>query len=117
MMENYYPEGFIPSTGGSIRIVPVELPTVTLKYQTYVQAGSEFDVEVSVSDYDTFPIMLLLDVKNDITTLSYGIAISSEKFIAKLKAPLVAGKYNIKLQENNVYLFNNKDIVVVDYLC
>lgn len=109
-MEEYYPEGFIPTTGGSIRIVPVELPTVSLRYETLVSAGAEFDVEVKVSDCIEFPFTLLLNFNE----LIYAIKIVSDNFTTKLKAPPKAGTYKITLNTETVYLFNNRDIAVVD---
>lgn len=119
MMEQYYPEGFKPTTGGSIRIVPMERPAITLKYETLVEANKEFVVEVSIQDCTTFPLMVFVEAKSEDNSSVYALRATQENFATKFKAPSKSGTYklNLKEEEENYYLFNNRDITVVDYIC
>ena len=118
MMEQYYPEGFIPSTGGSIRVVPMDVPVITLKYDTLLQAGADFLVEVSVKDFTSFPLTIFLEVKNEENSYVYAVNLRQENFATRFKAPIKSGTYSIGLKEGEkMYLFNNRDITVVDCIC
>lgn len=118
MMEQYYPEGFQPTTGGSIRIVPMELPVITLKYETLVEASKEFLVEISIQDCTTFPLMIFIEAKSEDNSSVYALKATQENFATKFKAPNKAGTYKVNLKEDEkYYLFNNKEITVVDYIC
>ena len=116
-MEQYYPEGFIPSTGGSIRIVPTEMPTITLKYDTLLEAGSDFVLDIKVKDLIEFPKTIFLNISNEENSYVYALTLRQEAFATKVKVPAKSGIYRITLKEDTMYLFNNRDITVVDCIC
>lgn len=112
MIEDFYPKNHRFTTGGSIRVIPIELPTVRFVYPKDVKANSTIKVLVNIQDYQS--INLELAFISETNKETFDIYLSSEEFVVDIRAPSSSGKYKLVLLSNSAYIFNNQDINVYD---